>query len=1101
MTERKNRFRRTLTVFLAATWLFIPRSTATGKPTASPARVVSVQGTGAIRPAGRLKWVELAPGEELRPGDHIKTGDESTATIDLGDQAKLKVGGASYLQILDSPGRGKTGQAAIKNLHGTVLVISRNEHRGNGDLFIVARTDTVVTGKGILTVTVRGDGTLELCLVDGSVTVRRPGSRRATRFEAPARISRRTGESEFKAVQLPREDSLGVSRWAGGGAPWHPSSSTVREIRPMRVDSPITVDGKLDEPAWQRPGVSGFIQQDPHEGKPASERTEVWVAYDRDKLYVAARLFDKAPGSISRRLCRRDSRVTAKWYRHQSGGNYSFLINLLDSDWFEFHVDPYHDHVSGFWFAVNPAGSICDGTLYSDNRRSSTWDGVWDAAAKIDDKGWTVEMAIPFSQLRFSRRQSSTWGVNFCRIIKRKNESDFLVMVPKNESGWVSHFAELKDMEITKRHRQLEFTPYVVNRTRRGPVKEGDPFAGNTNFNYDMGLDLKYGLHSNLILDGTINPDFGQVEVDPAVVNLTAYETRYPEKRSFFVSGSDAFRFGRSRATRLGHTNWFNPNFFYSRRIGRRPHRKPDYDGFVDNPDKTTILGAAKLTGKNDKGLSMGIFTALTDRELARIDTSGTRFEEEVEPLTLYNVIRMQKEYDSGRRSIGFINTNVVRRTTSRHLLEELPGYANAIGVDGWNFFGSNRTWILSGWLGLTRVSGDRAAILKIQRNPQHYFQRPDAAHVRVDSTRTSLSGWGGRLILSKEKGSFQFNSSLGVISPGFEINDAGFQLGGETINGHVGFGYQWYKPGRIFRGKNISFTAPRTYDFGGNRLSEHYRVSFGGQLKNYWSFHIALGRFQKAFSNSKTRGGPLTERPGGTMGNLYFNSDSRKPITLDFFGEGYISDLDGSRFAAASGLTLKPNGNFSLKLSPHFKRNRIFAQWVTSVEDELAANTFGNRYVFARLKQTEVSADIRLNLIFTPKLSLQLYLQPLISVGDYYEFKELAKPRTYDFKVYGEGVSTIREEGGSYRVDPDGPGPAEQFEFSDPDFNFKSLRGNAVFRWEYRPGSTIYLVWTQNRTDDSYRSVFRLADELNLLAKAKADNVFLFKVTMWFGA
>ncbi len=864
-----------------------------------------------------------------------------------------------------------------------------------------------------------------------------------------------------------------------------PTASSLQDtvgIRPtvqaLHASEQIETDGVLSEEVWQGPGITGFTQRDPDEGAPESERSVVWVAYDDYALYVAARLYDSAPDSIVSRLGRRDSG--------------------MDSDWFYFAVDPYHDRRTGFYFGVTPAGSIEDGTAYNDDWTDDSWDGVWDVGTKIDSEGWVVEMRVPYSQLRFHKQKEYVWGINFMRFIQRKNEENWFVMVPKKESGFVSRFADLIGIRDISPARRVEVLPYVVSSGHFLQHEAGDPFNDGSELYGDIGADLKIGIGSNLTLDATINPDFGQVEVDPAIVNLSQYETFFREKRPFFIEGASIFRFGQGGASSFWSFNWSNPNFFYSRRIGRSPQGSVIHSGFSDIPDRTTILGAAKLSGKISDW-SIGALSALTQREFGRVDSSGVRFSDEIEPFTYYGVIRTRREFEEGRHAVGFIGASVLRDLRAPPLTERLSRRAYALGLDGWTFLDSDRRWVISGWTGATRVEGDRERILALQRAPQHYFQRPDAGHVEIDSSATSLSGYGARVYLNKQKGNIQLNAAAGIISPGLETNDLGFHWRGDLLNAHIVSGYEWYEPGRVFRRKWFNVATYRSYNLDGKKTGEGYFLFYDAQFLNYWGFGGNFVWNPTTLDDRRTRGGPLTEDPSGWSASLFGYTDSRKQLEGQVWMNGG-RDIAGSRWwSVGTWMEWEPSSRVKVRFGPEFSRKHLVAQWVTRVEDPSVISTFGTRYIFATLDQKEVSASIRLDWTFTPTLSLQVYLQPLISSGDYRGFKEFARPESFDFNIYGEKGSTITAAGGEYTVDPDGAGGASSFSFGDPDFNIKSLRGNAVLRWEYLPGSVLYLVWTQDRTNYDDPGTFEFGRDFRSLVSAKANNIFLIKLTYWW--
>jgi hypothetical protein len=851
-------------------------------------------------------------------------------------------------------------------------------------------------------------------------------------------------------------------------------------VQAVRTTESIKIDGVLSEKVWQGKGYSDFVQSDPIDGAEPTEKTIVWVAYDDKAIYVAARLLDSQPELIVSRLGRRDV--------------------SLDSDWFEFSIDPYFDRRSGFHFAVNPAGSICDEKLYNDSWGDSSWDGVWDWSTKMDDRGWTVEIRIPYNQLRFPKKESYIWGVNFIRRIKRKNEKDTLVWIPKESSGYVSHFARLVGVENINPGRYIEFLPYAVGQVGLSPSEPGNPFETGREYLGNIGLDFKMALKTNLILDASVNPDFGQVEVDPAVINLTAYETYYEEKRPFFIEGSDIFdSFGRGGASDYWNFYWGSPTFFYSRRIGRYPQGSVSSDGYVNFPDRTTILSAAKITGKIGNGWNIGLINAVTAREYAEIDNEGERSKEEVEPFSYYGVFRAQKEFNEGRQGFGFLSTYVIRDLRTEAFEDILNRSAFSLGFDGWTFLDKNKTWVVTGWMGTTRISGTKEAILGLQESSIHYYQRPDATHVNLDENATSLSGWAARFFINKEKGNMFFNAAIGAISPGFDTTDAGFQGMSDKVNGHLAIGYRSFHPGKFFRNWFACVLTYRNYDFGGKKFDEGYFLKWQGNLLNYWGFNAEMTYYPQNWDRDLTRGGPLAIRPASR--DIYWSiySDSRKPVVLSVEGL-YYSSVSGS-FDSESWIYIrwKPKSNIEFSFGPGYSYSYNVAQWVRRVDDPLMTDTYGTRYLFGEIIQKTVSSEIRLNWTFTPRLSLQLYLQPFIATGKYDHFKELARARSYDFNEFGQDSSTISYDGEDYTVDPDGEGPAPSFSFCNPDFNYKSLRGTAVLRWEYNPGSVLYFVWTQNRADYSHPGDFNFGRDFRNLWTAPGDNIFLVKFTYRF--
>ncbi|MEN6310357.1 MAG: DUF5916 domain-containing protein [Acidobacteriota bacterium] len=852
-------------------------------------------------------------------------------------------------------------------------------------------------------------------------------------------------------------------------------------IRAVRAGEAIVIDGRLDEKIWQGSGAEGFTQIDPNDGSPSSEPTRVWIAYDDKALYVAAACVDSEPAKIISQLGRRDANI--------------------ESDWFYFAVDPYYDKRSGYLFGVNPSGSIMDEVLSNDVAEDDTWDGVWEAAAARDGRGWTVEMKIPFNQIRFPARDEYVWGVNFMRIIKRKHEKVTFSWVPKSDSAFVSRFARLEGIRGIKPGRNIEVMPYVVGQTQLRPAEAGNPFETGHRALGNAGFDLKAGLKSNLTLDATVNPDFGQVEVDPAVINLSAYETFYEEKRPFFIEGASLFNgFGRGGVYLNANVNWPQPRFFYSRRVGREPQGYVTADGPSRTPDRTTILGAAKVTGKLGGKWNVGFISALTAAEQAEIDQAGTRLSQDVEPFTYYGVFRAQKEIQEGKRGLGIMATGVMRDIRPETLAGILNKNAFSLAADGWTFLDKKRVWVVGGWLGGTRIEGTAEDITRLQTSSMHYFQRPDATHVSVDPTATSLSGWGGRLNLAKQNGNFLLLASAGALSPGFDPNDAGYQSSGSDIfQLQIVPGYQWTKPGKIFQSVTVIGAAARNYDFGGNRIYEGELVEAEGRFSNFWGFNAMFAYNPTTLNNNRTRGGPLTLSPWGYEIDASLSTDSRQPVVLEGEGFYYRRPATGREWSGQLSVRWKAKSNLSLSIGPTIAFEKNSVQWVKNVTDPEMTATYGSRYVFGRLDQKVIGSEIRVDWTFTPRLTLQAYLQPYLAVGTYDAFKELARPRSFDFNAYGAdgGASTIAYAGGTYTVDPDGAaGPAAPFSFGNPDFNYKSMRGTVVFRWEYRPGSLIYFVWTQNRADYANPGNLRLWRDLGDLFSAPGDNIFLLKIS-----
>ncbi len=852
-----------------------------------------------------------------------------------------------------------------------------------------------------------------------------------------------------------------------------------KKVIAHRVNEKITIDGKLSESIYQTVNpIIEFTQRDPEEGKPATEKTEVWTFYDDNNFYVSARLYDSKPDSITRLLGRRD--------------------NFLSSDYFGFAIDTYLDRRNAFFFLVNPAGSIVDGQFFNDSWDDETWDGIWDYGVAFFDSGWCVEIKIPFSQLRFNNLDEQIWGINFYRRINRKKEEAHFIYVPKNENGYVSHFATLVGLKGIKQKQRIEFLPYIAGKAQYLVHDPLDPFYKKNQYQKNFGIDFKIGISSNLTFDGTINPDFGQVEVDPAVINLSAFETFYTEKRPFFIEGKNLLNFGTGGSNSNFSFNWPNPQIFYSRRIGRAPRTPVVHDGYVNYPDETRILGAAKLSGKITNDWSIYFLNAFTERTYATIDSQNVRFTQEIEPFTYYGVFRTQKEFNSGKQSVGLISTAVIRDNRDPFIDSRLVRSATTIGLDGWTYLDKNENYLLTGYLVRSQQLGSEKAIRRLQEAPQRYFQRPDAKKFKLDSTLTEFSGYAGRFTVNKQRGNFYLNSAFGFISPKFDVNELGFQYRADVLNSHLVFGYRWFEPDGITRRKNILFGLFANSDFEGN-LDKGFMLFGGFQLMNFYSFNFDFGFAPKAYDKELTRGGPLTLRPDAYWYSVNFESDETKDfiIKLRFRGQNSVSGSKG--ISSEISFEWKPNSQLNISFAPEYQYTLDKAQWITKIEDIFATNTFNSRYIFGELLQKTISANLRINWTFTPKLSLQLFAQPLISSGSYSNIKELNEPKTFNFNIYGIHSGWImKKNNNDYEIDPDGNGPSPSFVIANPNFNFKSFRLNAVLRWEFLPGSSLFFVWTHNKTNFDNPGSLSITRDIKNLFNSTPNNILMIKLTYW---
>ena len=863
--------------------------------------------------------------------------------------------------------------------------------------------------------------------------------------------------------------------------------------RAVRTAEPPVIDGRPDEAVWMTaPPATGLRQFAPDEGAPESQRTEVRFLYDTDHLYVAAWLWDDEPPTTH--LARRDA-------------------SIPESDRLAVYFDTHHDHRTAFRFLTNPSSLKKDEINVGERggpsgRSDLTWDPVWEVKSSVTEEGWFAEMAIPFSQLRYGSEPNQTWGLQIERVVRRLNEQTFWAHTPQRERAGVARMGHLEGIEGIARGSSLELLPYVSGRAEYTQVfrPEGAPFANpfrkGSDYFGNSGIDLKYRLTSDFTLDATANPDFGQVELDPAVINLTAFETRFDERRPFFVEGAEIFRIGEAGARAGART----PQLLYSRRIGRAPQgAAPDSAVYSELPVSTTILGAVKVTGKTASGWSLGALNVLTRRETAPfVGPAGTRHEAVVEPFSNYFAGRIRRDLREGAASVGVIGTAVHRDLADPALIGSLRSTAYTGGLDA-RLEWANRAWLLGGVLSPSYVTGDARAIDRAQKSSARYMQRPDADHLQYDPTATSLTGLFGRVELSKGAGAWQGRLEATAITPRYEVNDLGFQAGADRIYFDLDVGYEQTRPGAHLRRWGIGVQPTASWNFAGDVQELSVGLSGSGQLLSFHTFNWGAERRFGSWDDRLTRGGPMARVPGRYSVNVGGGTTFDIPVQVRVNASGSKDDAGG--WARGAGLTLSVRFSqmLDLQVGPEIERSRTAAQYVTSVGDPLADHTFDRRYVFAPLDQTTFSLQTRFNATFSQGLTFELFAQPLLSRGSYGELMELRAPRTFEFRHYSEAGSIERIEDG-YRVDPDGPGPAGTFQARDLSFNSKSLIGNAVLRWEWRPGSTIFLVWQQTRSERltaeeggvALTRNFDLNEDTRALLGLKPNNVFLVKVNYW---
>ena len=874
-----------------------------------------------------------------------------------------------------------------------------------------------------------------------------------------------------------------VAAQASAPAPTFAPSPRGIVLDAARPIADIEIDGVIGEAEWEGGQLfSGFTQREPVEGDPAEYDTEVRVLLGDGAIWIGARMWDRSPAGIDTRLTRRDG----------SRGTY---------DQFGIVVDPNLDGLTGYGFSVSAANVQSDMYLYEDDRVDQAWDAVWLSAVSIDDRGWTAELRIPLSQIRYEASdEPQTWGIGFHRFRVANNERTFKPLLSGLRTGMVSQLGRIENLLVSRSARRLEVLPYALSSLHRGPSADGDPFFDGTAANGRMGLDLSYGLGAAFTLDATINPDFGQVEADPAVINLSAFETFFEERRPFFVEDARVFDFSLS-----GGRN----QLFYTRRVGRSPQgRTPSNTAHSDVPENATILGAAKLAGRTSNGFSIGALVAVTGDEHGRaLFDDGSTGDFLVEPRSEYGTMSVARDFREGASQVGVLGTVMRRELPGDGSFDWLPSSAYSGGVR-FNHQWNDRDWAVFGYVSGSHVRGPEAALTRIQRSSIHYFQRPDATRFAVDANATSMSGRDWRVTFAKQNGEHWTGSMWAAeVTKGFEVNDVGFTTRSEVLDGGAALSYREIRPGAYLRSYNIGVRTIQNWSHEAlddmwsadswqrARTGGSYNLSVNAQLLNYWGIGTSVSYRPQQMSRRQTRGGPMMVAPAATSLSFNFNSDRRKTVSVGL-GLGISDDRlgDGGSKSLFASVTFQPSDNVAVTIGPQYNTSHSGDQYVTATGTVPYGPTYGTRYLFADLEQREFAMDARVDWTFTPTLSLQLYAQPLVSSGDYVQYKQLAASEAYDFLDL-----TPTYVAGTQEVDFDNDGTSD-FTFTDRDFNVRSLIGNVVLRWEYRPGSTVFLVWQRRQSDLASVGDFDFGRDTGALFGAPADDRFIVKVNYWLG-
>ena len=829
----------------------------------------------------------------------------------------------------------------------------------------------------------------------------------------------------------------------------------------MSTAKPV-VDGKLDDACWKTGEWSGnYTQWIPNEGAKPSQPTQLKILYDDKNIYVAIRAFDSVPEKISRKAGRRDD---------------------FTGDMAGITLDSYHDHRTGFEFDVSAAGQKIDLLLTNPQNTDMNWNAIWSVKTAKEDSAWTAEFEIPLSQLRYSNDSVQVWGLHAWRWIERLQQESDWELQTSTSPGILYLFGELQGIKGLPKSRRIEIMPYVSGKFNTFKAEPKNPFGDKgRNWAGNIGLDAKIGLASNFTVDLTVNPDFGQVESDPSVMNLSAFETFYDEKRPFFLEGKNIFSF-----------DFDNSSLFYSRRIGHTPSFYPSLDNneFMKYPDNTSILGAAKVSGKTSKGLSIGILQSLTASEDARIDSLGKRKNINVEPITNYSVFRVQQDFHQGNTVLGGIFTST-NRFINTPQLKFMNRNAYTGGIDflhQWH----DKEYYLDAKLVASSITGSREAMTNLQQSSARYYQRPDIQYARLDTTSNRLSGYGGDVKIGKgSKGLWRYSTELIWRSPGLDLNDMGFMQMADVIKQKNSVYCFVNKQVSMFRTYNFTLSETNNWDFGLNYLSSNANLNGYFEFLNKWALSTTVSYTTQALDTRILRGGSAMLLPEIWDQSLYVKTDPSAKICFELNTELSTSGCRSAQYYSVQpSLKYTPINTLKLSASFNYSGNRNDLQYITTT-----GSNNGQRYILGKIDQKTLGITFRVDYNITPELSIQYYGSPYATVGKYSNFKRVTNYRANNYPDRFAGLTSTLNSSNTYEVSENN----NNYTFSNPDFNFSQFRSNLVFRWEYRPGSQFYLVWSQDRTAFSQPGSQNLNDGMSSIKGIFPNNILLAKFNYWF--
>lgn len=834
--------------------------------------------------------------------------------------------------------------------------------------------------------------------------------------------------------------------------------------------TPPQVDGKLDDNCWKSEGnwSQCFLQNTPVERGQPTYPTRIKILYDDKNLYFALCAWDPEPEKINRFVGNRDD---------NSIGD---LISVA--------FDGYHDYRAATEFNINAGGNKTDLIVTDNLSVNLNWNAVWEGKTAITDSSWSVEFRIPLNQLRYNQNDSGmVWGLHVRRIVRRIQETDQWSLIPRKNSGHVYSFGTMTGIEGVRKPRLVEFLPYIAGKATLEPEIAGSPYSKSPRWNGNAGIDAKIGIR-DFTMDVTINPDFGQVEADPSVMNLTALETFYDEKRPFFLEGKHIFDLSAE-----------NNMMFYSRRIGRAPTYSPYADNvnaYVEKPEFTNILNAVKVTGTTRNGVSVGILQSTTQEERVGYTQGDTESHPVVEPLTSYLVARLQKTANKGNTQFGTMFTSTNRFIQDAHL-DFMNRNAITAGIDFLQYT-KEREYYFDFRGMVTHINGKEAAMVLLQRNALHYFQRPDAlGYLGVDSSRRSLSGTGGTFTAGRQGNKrFIFSEKISWWSPGFDLNDVGYLLIADLVENQTKVGIRQTEPGKLLRNYTLTVGQKNGWNFGGLKDYGDANLQFVAQFSNRMDLSVTESYVFADLKSRLLRGGPSFRLQPYWMNTVVYNTNKSNRViftltqssTLSTNGESYL-------FALQPALSFRIGNHIFLSGNFKYTGNTDNFQYVTQKQVD-----HDMRYILAEINQKTYSVTFRLNYNITPDLSIQYYGSPFVSTGRYSDFKKVLDGHTRNageqFHAFSESEISYDAVAAEYAV-TDG---AATYRFGNPDFSFREFRSNLVGRWEYRPGSTLYLVWENNRNNRDSKYIPAYGENLDALFGGQSTNVLMVKVSFWLG-